>query len=331
MNAEPDPPRSGPPVVIAVLTYRRPDDLPGTIAALLAEARSSTPNATLLVVDNDPAGSAAAVSAAFAPRGVRYVHEPVAGIAAARNRALDSVDDGGLLIFVDDDEHPRPGWLAALLRTHAATGAAAVAGAVVSEYDREPDRWLAAGRFFERRRLPTGTRIDVAATNNLLLDLSQITPLGLRFDNAFGLTGGSDTLFTRQLARAGRLMVWCDEAIVVDRVPAARLTREWVLRRAFRSGNTAVRVSLALCTSPWQRLAVRSTRTLQGGVRIVAGALRVGVGLGTGSIGHRARGRRSISRGAGMLNAAYGGVAGEYLRAAPAEPTEPAADLSRAP
>ena len=37
-----------------------------------------------------------------------------------------------------------------------------------------------AGRFFNRRRLPTGTEVDVAATNNLLLDLIQLHELGLR-------------------------------------------------------------------------------------------------------------------------------------------------------
>jgi succinoglycan biosynthesis protein ExoM len=317
-----------PAVVIAVLTYRRPDDLAAAIPALLAEARTSTPPATILVVDNDPAASAEEVTSGFAEQGVRYVHEPVPGIAAARNRALDSAGDRGLLIFIDDDEHPLTGWLSALLTTHAATGAAAVAGAVVSEYESAPDEWLVAGRFFDRRRPPTGTRIDVAATNNLLLDLSQVAALGLRFDDAFGLTGGSDTLFTRHLVRAGRSMVWCNEAIVVDRVPAARLTREWVLKRAFRSGNTAVRVSLVLAGSPAERTMIRVTASLRGSLRIAGGGLRVGLGALTGSIVHRARGRRAISRGAGMLNAAYGRVSAEYARLDPAPFASPATPAS---
>lgn len=62
-----------------------------------------------------------------------------------------------------------------------------------------------------------GTRRGVSATNNLLLDLQQIHELDLRFDERFGLTGRSDTLFTRQLAKRGALMLWCDEATVIDR------------------------------------------------------------------------------------------------------------------
>ena len=84
--------------------------------------------------------------------------------------------------------------------------------------------------------------MEVAATNNLLLDLGRIRALGLEFDERFGLSGGSDTLFTRPLVARGGRMVWCDEAMVVDNVPAGRLTRDWVLRRALRSGNSASRV-----------------------------------------------------------------------------------------
>ena len=56
-----------------------------------------------------------------------------------------------------------------------------------------------------------GTRVTVAATNNLLLDLPPIRAHGLDFDERFGLSGGSDTLFTRKLAKLGRLMLRCDE------------------------------------------------------------------------------------------------------------------------
>ena len=92
----------------------------------------------------------------------------------------------------------------------------------MSRFAETPDPWIAAGRFFDRRRLPTGTDLEVAATNNLLLDLAVVRRLGLRFDAAFGLSGGSDTLFTRELVASGERMVWCDEAIVYDIVPTDR-------------------------------------------------------------------------------------------------------------
>src|SRR5829696_2372932 len=104
-------PGSGPTTVVAVLTYRRVELLSGLLADLVAQAATITPAATVLVVDNDPEGSAADVVLGWAERGVRYVHEPRPGISAARNRALTEAADADALVFFDDDEHPCPGWL----------------------------------------------------------------------------------------------------------------------------------------------------------------------------------------------------------------------------
>jgi succinoglycan biosynthesis protein ExoM len=302
--------------VIAVLTYERNDDLLLAIPVLLREAATISPPATVLVIDNNPDGRAAPAVAPLAPQGVRYVHEPKPGIAAARNRALRDAGSR-FLVFIDDDMHPNQGWLAALRATQRASGAALVAGPVISEYDAEPEDWVLAGRFFIRRRLATGTPLEVAATNNMLLDLDQIRRHGVTFDDRFGLLGGSDHLFTRSLAQRGALMVWCDEAITIDRVPVSRLTRTWVLRRAFRLGNSESLVTVALCRTRAQRLVARLRATLAGGARIGVGGMRWGVGIVTGSLVHRARGQRAVHRGAGMVAGAYGHAYAEYGRPGP--------------
>ena len=72
-------------VVIAVLTFRRPRDLAEVIPELIEQAATVEADVTILVVDNDPEGGAAAQVQAFAVgHPVRYVHEPVPGIAPAR-------------------------------------------------------------------------------------------------------------------------------------------------------------------------------------------------------------------------------------------------------
>jgi succinoglycan biosynthesis protein ExoM len=300
------------PVVVAMLTYRRPVDLAEALPGILAHTEPA--GSRLMIVDNDPEGSAATAVAAFGDR-VDYVNETRPGIAAARNRALDEAPADALLIFIDDDERPTEGWLDLLLGVYGEHRSAAVVGPVVSEYEVEPDRWVAAGRFFDRRRLPTGTAVDVAATNNLLLDLTQIHAHGLRFDEAFGASGGSDTLFTRRLVGAGGRMIWCDEAVVIDKVPASRTTRDWVLRRAFRSGNSWARTSLELATSPAARSAVRLRSFATGAVRVMVGAAGVAFGTVTGRLARRVRGTRTIARGAGMAAGAFGYVYQEYRRA----------------
>ena len=301
--------------MIAVLTYQRPDDLDAVVPAVLDQAeRTATHDVSLLVVDNDPAGSAMPRVERFDGRPVRFVHEPVPGIAAARNRALDDAAGADLLVFVDDDERPEPGWLEALLTTWHETEPAAVVGPVVSTYPQAPEPWIAAGRFFERRRLRTGTEVTTAATNNLLLDLRQVRALGVRFDPAFGASGGSDTLFTRQLHQRGGRMVWCDEALVIDVVPHSRLTRRWVLRRAMRTGNSWSRVSLVLEQRRTRRVALRARLTVSGLVRVGGGLARLSLGVVARSIEHRARGVRSLARGLGMTSGAWGYTFAEYQR-----------------
>ena len=150
----------------------------------------------VLVIDNDARGSgrqaalAAAAVAGVAVRSsseervesedvsVRYVVEERPGVAAVRNRALDETTERDLLIFIDDDEDPEPGWLAALVGMWATTGCQAVAGPVIPVYEVEPEEWVRQGEFFVRRTWPTGTVRPVAASNCLLLDLGLLTQIG---------------------------------------------------------------------------------------------------------------------------------------------------------
>ena len=328
-------------LTVAIPTYRRPGAVARALRAVLAEAGACRGDGAgpggpieVLVIDNDPDGSAreavagaaggalgaAAGSDAAAGPGaaVRYVVEPAPGVSAVRNRALDETAGRALLVFIDDDEEPEAGWLRGLLSTRRDTGAAAVAGLVVPDYEAEPGPWLRAGGFFDRQSWPTGTRRPVAATNNLLLDLGAVRAAGLRFDEAFGATGGEDALFTRSLVAAGGVIVWCDEARVRDRVPAARLEWAWVLRRRRSHAATAVRVELALA-GPGAHPGIR-VRALAGGcARVLAGLGRMALGgLGAGAgrgLVHRARGARLVARGSGMAAAAVGrGAHREYGR-----------------
>ncbi|WP_240916059.1 glycosyltransferase family 2 protein [Sanguibacter sp. HDW7] len=301
-------------ITVGILTFRRPEGLASTLPLVLEQV-AQVPGAEVLVVDNDSEPSARDVVDRLREAGdpVRYVHEPEPGIVAGRNRALDEAT-GDVLIFLDDDERPSPGWLDAMLGAHERFGGAGVVGPVLGEIEGELDPWIAAGRFFERKRYPTGTVLPLAGTGNLLLDLPSVREHGTRFDDAFRVSGGSDTAFTSELTAAGGRLFWCDEAAVLDVVPAERATRRWVLRRAFRSGNSRVRVAVHQAPSTVAQLGRRARGASAGVVRIGGGALRAAVGTVARRPGHQARGVRTAARGAGMVAAAFGGVYEEYRR-----------------
>ncbi|CAL4858588.1 glycosyltransferase [Microbacterium sp. MM2322] len=317
-----------PAVVIAVPTYRRPDDLRRLLRSLVpvsahARAQGAASRVDVLIVDNDVNGSGLAVLAEPV-EWVSGVHEVSPGVAAARNRALDESGGYDVLVFIDDDESPAsPDWLTRLLKTARDAGAHVVAGPVATVVDGGLDPWIEAGGFFargHRAHLPTGAVIERAATNNLLLDLAFVRASGIRFDERFGRTGGEDSLFTSQLHRAGARMVWCAEALVHDHLPEARRSRAHALARIRGMAAAGVRVGLVMAPTRAGRVAIRARSALGGAARIGAGAARAATGAIVRSKRLNAVGRRDIMRGVGALEGVAGHLRihyGDRLRGAP--------------
>ena len=307
---------NGARVTVAMLTYRRPDRLVTALNAVLPHV--SAVGARLLIVDNDLTDSAREVfeRTVGGRPDARYVHEPSPGIAAARNRSLDeaAADGARLIVFVDDDETPAPGWLATLLDAHERYGGVGVAGPAVPRLPGR-DPWIEAGGFFVRPRYPSGSRVTVAASNNLLLDVEWLAERGIRFDEQFGLTGGSDTVLTLRITTEGGALYWCDEAVVDDPIAEQRFTRAWVVRRAYRVGNCTVRARLRVARTSGQRAVIRCRWLGSGLLRMAGGLARAAVGPVLGRTS--ARGVRTTARGAGMVAGAVGVVYTEYARAAP--------------
>lgn len=304
-------------VAVAVPTYRRPDHLARLLPVLVEQCLGLT--ARILVVDNDPSGGAEDVVRPWS-HAVSYLHEPAPGIAAARNRALDAAAGDDVLVFIDDDELPGPGWPAELVRRWVEWRCTAVAAPV--RWDLTVDApWARASAVLRRSRRPTGATVQGAATNNLLLDVAATRALGLRFDERFGLSGGEDTMFTRLLVRRGGTIRWCDEAEVVEPVPAHRATRRWLLRRTFRAGTTWSRIHLLLAGPRLRRERARLGLLGRGVLRIATGSLRLAAGAAGRHLDDRAQGLCTLASGAGMVLGALGYTHQEYTRRAPRRDT----------
>lgn len=309
-----------PTVVVAVVTYGRPRELARLLAALEPVATRAVhahaaARVDVLVVDNDPDRSARTVASAAGAR-VTWVHEPEAGVAAARNRALDGGHGHDLLAFIDDDETPADSeWLTRLLACRRDLHAHVVAGPVVTVVEGELDPWLEAGEFFARGHrvgLSTGAVIERAATNNLLLDMGFVREAGVRFDPRFGRSGGEDSLFTSQLHAAGARMVWCAEAIVHDHLLEERQSRAHALARMRGMASTGVRVRIVLAPDRGHRVRARARASLVGVLRVVSGAARAAAGAVGRSTRLNAKGRRDMMRGIGGLEGAAGRAHVQY-------------------
>lgn len=300
-------------VTVAIPTFRRAErlaDLLPIAARHLVECQAAglLTEGSIVVVDNDPERSAEdTVLRADTGVEVRYVPQPVPGIPAVRNAAIDASEDARVLVFIDDDESPRESWLSALIETWESYGRpTGVSGLVVSHFPEATDPWILASGLFQRAERPTGTPMPVVATGNLLLDLDAVRGFGVRFDERMGLGGGSDTMFSTTLSRKGATFVWCNESVADDPVEASRLTREWVLRRAFSHGNVSSRVALSNEPSRARRIVIRIRATFGGVARIIVGSARIAWGRATRNMTLHARSSRLVRRGAGMVSGAFG-------------------------
>lgn len=239
--ASPDQPVT---ITVAIPTARRPEALRRLLAALPSATQGVT--AEVLVVDNDAEESARQVVASC-PVATRYVVELSPGSAHARNRALAEARTQ-VIAFLDDDVVPAVGWLSALVAPVAA-GAAGCGGRVVLDPSVTRPRWLderGIGGYLTAFDLDGAARPlgddEYIVTANAAFDVEALRAIG-GFDPALGPRPGTqlvadDVHVVRELMGSGKQVWWQPAAVVTHELPAERLQRRWLMRRAFLQGRS---------------------------------------------------------------------------------------------
>lgn len=228
-----------PALSIVVPTFRRETFLPPLFAAVADQVAKAPVPVELILVDNTPEGSARAVPA---PAFVRYVHEPRTGVAQARNRGVAEAR-GGHVIFLDDDELPGPGWLAAFADA-ARRGDKAVFGAVEPLFPEAPPPALRAplDRIFSRR-LPAAPGDQVQhlraylGSGNSMFARQTLALVDPPFDPSFDAGGEDVWLFRRLVDDHGIPMIWRPDALVQEIVPPRRASMDFLRARRFSDGQ----------------------------------------------------------------------------------------------
>jgi glycosyltransferase involved in cell wall biosynthesis len=234
-------------VAIAIATFRRPKGLARLLDAL-AQLRTQT-KVTLVVADNDAERHQGFdLCRDRRARGYRWpidlVLAPERGIAQARNAAMARALATGahFIAMLDDDEWPEPDWLDAFLAAQRETRADALQGEVRRVFEREPPRWSLNCPGIAQA---SGGRGMIESSSNVLMTRQSVLLLEEPwFDPAFALTGGEDRDFFTRMKRSGARFSWACEARVNALVPASRLSLGWMLQRAYRVGNSDMRVFL---------------------------------------------------------------------------------------
>lgn len=228
-------------VAVIIPTLRRPESLERAVRSVFAQTLVADRLREIVVVDNDPAGSARAVVAALtdeAPWPLVYRHAPRPGVATARNAGL-AATAAPLIAFLDDDEAAAPNWLRALLDAQAALEVDVVFGPIRGRVPADAG-WAAPylERFFGRAGPErTGPLDQPFGCGNSLMVRATALRGAAPFDvGADSLGGEDDALFADLSARGGRFG-WAAEAWVDEFAPPHRARLRYALARAFAYGQ----------------------------------------------------------------------------------------------
>lgn len=233
---------------VIIPTCGRPLYLRDCVAAVLTQDFPPD-RCEILVVDNDPQPQAQSIVEelqARAPMPLRYFHEPRPGLHHARHRGAREAQ-GAILAYLDDDTLVSPTWLAAMVAAFDDPEVGVVAGRVEAQWEGERPEWLdqlpptylslldlgPAPRELAANEAAHGC--NHAVRRDALFEAGGYNPDSLPA-RLIWQRGDGESGLCHKVRAAGYRLMYEPRAVVKHRIPAARLTREYFLRRAWLDG-----------------------------------------------------------------------------------------------
>ncbi len=257
-------------IVIGICTCRRPNLLEITLNSLEKMDKPGNCQLSVIVVDNDSTVSAEHVVEKFkmiSELSVHYFLETKAGIPFARNRILIEASslNTDYLAFIDDDEYVEKDWLVTLWKTFKEFQPDVLIGFVRTVYSKNTPDWIKKGFFYQRDKIDTihgsnllqaikslfiyfpwngksnkinGIIMDSGRTGNSFFDFNKlIMNWEMKFDQSFGLRGGSDAEFFMRAIQKGAVIRWAEYAVVNEVLTDDRITFSYLIKRTFKTRN----------------------------------------------------------------------------------------------
>lgn len=240
-----------PTLTVAFCTYKRADRLEKLVAELRAQS-CPVPFEILAVNNNSPDNTLDVLEHLQHKPGapLRVVTEMAPGIVPARNRTLAETLDRDILVFIDDDELPRPGLLDAAYDAIVNEAAECAGGRVEMDFSMiGRPAWLGDELLGFLAAVDHGSEafwiksIDTPIwTANVAYDmrLFRNNP-ALRFDTRYNregtdIGGGEDAMMLRALLERGTRIRYRPDMAALHAVELWRLTRSYFLKLHYRAG-----------------------------------------------------------------------------------------------
>jgi glycosyltransferase involved in cell wall biosynthesis len=253
-------------LTVAFCTFKRADRLTRLVAALRAQS-CPVPFDILAVNNNSPDATLAVLGALQKQPGaaLRVVTETAPGIVPARNRALDESLDRDILVFIDDDELPQPGFLEAAYDAIMNEGAQCVGGSVEMDFiTHVRPAWLEDDLLGFLAAVDHGPqRFWIQDSNtpiwtaNVAYDMRLFREdPALRFDLRYNregadVGGGEDAIMLRALLAQQARIRYRPDMVVQHSVDAWKLHRRYFLKLHYRAGLRQAQFSAPDFPSGW--------------------------------------------------------------------------------
>lgn len=230
---------------VVITTYRRPRAVMAAAQSVLNQ--QSHPPFELIIVDNDPDGSALKSLRALAESSsipVTVIHHRRIGLAGARNAGVAAAK-GDFIAFLDDDQSLSPRWLHHLSRVQSETGADIVYGAIHAQLRRRSDRHLQFYEaFFTRdpdfQEGPIDRVYDCRCSLVRAEALATDAPFTL---DAHDERDAVDPVFAR-MTEQGAAIAWAASAWVWQTPQLDQLSMRYALRSAYNLSRETTMQSL---------------------------------------------------------------------------------------
>ena len=235
---------AGVEVVVTVPTFRRPDHLIATLDSIATQVTAR--RVAVIVIENEADQREGALAAG--PRFENGGYDGLVIVAHERGNchaynagwltALTCFPDLRYLAVIDDDEIADPDWIERLCATSEAHDASLVGGPQWPVFEGKVNPRWTTHPVFTPHYDQTGPVPALYSSGNLLIRDDVLKAMPQPFlDLAFNFTGGGDSDFLRRARDTGFVQAWCAEAIVRETVAEARVTWDWIQKRALRNGQ----------------------------------------------------------------------------------------------
>ncbi len=234
------------------LTFNRAERLPRLVEAM--RAQSCPIPFEILAINNASTDDTEAVLLKLQQQPgppLRIVKEATQGIVPARNRALQESMDSDIMVFIDDDELPRPGLLQAVTDAILNEGAECVGGRVKVVFDTHPrPQWLSEELLGFLAEVDHGDEpfwINNTSTPvwtaNVGYDMKIFRNYSmLHFDPRYdrqgqAIGGGEDAIMFRRMLEMGIKIRYRPDMMVNHAVEPWRLKRSYFIQLHYKAGQ----------------------------------------------------------------------------------------------